>query len=150
MTNSCVRIGLEAGGAEEVLDILAREAESSGLVSDHRLFLEQLKIREAEMSTGVGLGLAVPHAEVAGAGRTFVIGATLTRPIEYKSIDDQPVDVVFLIGGRPGEVGLHLQLLARIARLARQPEFLSRLRSQETADGFISVIEEAEESLYTA
>jgi PTS system nitrogen regulatory IIA component len=138
MTNSCIRIGLEAGGTEEVLDILAREAEASGLVSDHRLFFEQLKLREAEMSTGVGLGLAVPHAEVAGASRTFVIGATLTRPIEYKSIDDQPVDIVFLIGGRPGEVGLHLQLLARIARLARQPEFLAKLRSQKTAEGFMS------------
>ena len=150
LSRSCIKIGLEAGDREEVLSQLAREAEAAGLVSDQRLFLEHLKAREAEMSTGVGRGLAVPHAEVAGAKSTFVIGATLKKPVEYISIDDEPVDVVFLIGGKPGEVGLHLQLLARIARLARQPEFLTRLRSQKSAQGFIEVVEEAEGSLYTA
>ena len=93
LTNSLIRIGMEAGGANEALELLARDAEASGLVGDHRLFLEQLQLRESEMSTGVGLGLAVPHAEVSGAKKTFVIGATLQTPVEYKSIDGQPVDV---------------------------------------------------------
>jgi len=148
LATTCIQIGIEATEREEVLAQLAIEAEATGLVSDHRRFLESLKTREAEMSTGVGRGLAVPNAEVAGARRTFVIGATLNRPVPYHSIDGQPVDVIFLIGGKPGEVGLHLQLLARIARLARQPEFLARLRRQRTAEAFLSVIEEAEQQLY--
>ena len=142
------RIGLEAADRDEALLLLAREAEAAGLVPDHRSFLENLKVREAEMSTGVGHGFAVPHAEVAGAKRTFVLGATLARPIEYQSLDQAPVEVMFLIGGKPGEVGLHLQLLARIARLARAPEFKARLRDQKRAEDLIAVIHSAEKSLY--
>ena len=150
LSQACICIGLEVDEREEALAQLAQKAEVAGLVPDHRSFIEQLKAREAEMSTGVGRGLAVPHAEVAGAKDTFVIGATLTRPVDYQALDNTPVDVIFLIGGKPGEVGLHLQLLARIARLARQPDFLSRLRKQESAEGFISLVEEAEKSLYPA
>ena len=150
LSQECVCIGLEAGEREEALSLLSREAEAAGLVPDQRAFLEQLKSREAEMSTGVGRGLAVPHAEVSGARETFVIGALLKKPVEYQALDDIPVDVIFLIGGKPGEVGLHLQLLARIARIARQSDFLSRLREQKTKEGFISLVEEAEKSLYPA
>jgi len=149
LSKSCIRIGLAASDREELLAMLARSAQSEGLVADHRIFLENLKRREAEMSTGVGRGLAVPHAEVAGADDTFVIGATLMQAVDYKSLDHVPVDVVFLIGGKPGAVGLHLQLLARIARLARQPEFLEKLKEQDTSQGFLEVIEEAEELLYS-
>jgi mannitol/fructose-specific phosphotransferase system IIA component (Ntr-type) len=148
LAKTCIQIGIEATEREEVLAQLAIEAEASGLVNDHRRFLENLQAREAEMSTGVGRGLAVPHAEVVGASHTFVIGATLNRPVPYHSIDGAPVDVIFLIGGKPGEVGLHLQILARIARLARQPEFLARLRIQKTAEDFLAVIQEAEKALY--
>ena len=119
LSKSCVQIGLLAGARKDLLDHLAREAVAAGLVDNHNLFLENLIKRESEMSTGVGRGLAVPHAEVSGAKETFVIGATLKDPVDYFSIDEEPVDIVFLIGGKPGEVGLHLQLLARIARLAR-------------------------------
>jgi len=148
LSRNCIQIGIEAKEREDILVHLAREAEAAGLVIDHRAFFENLKAREAEMSTGVGRGLAVPHAEVAGAKRTFVMGATLCQPVAYHSIDDEPVEVIFLIGGKPGEVGLHLQLLARIARLARQPEFLARLKEQKTPDGFVAAVEEAENSLY--
>ncbi len=149
LSKSCVCLGLEADGSDAAISLLARKAESCGLVGDHRSFLEKLRAREAEMSTGVGRGLAVPHAVVAGAQSTFVIGATLSESIDYQAIDDVPVDIIFLIGGKPGEVGLHLQLLARIARLARQPEFLVKLRDQNNAAGFIEAVEAAEGSLYS-
>ncbi len=148
ISKDCVQIGLEAGDRSELLAKLADAAAEGGLVTDGRSFLGRLRDREAEMSTGVGRGLAVPHAEVPGARETFLVGAILKKPVDYKALDDVPVDVVFLIGGKPGEVGLHLQLLARIARLARQPEFLARLRAQKTREGFISVVEEGERSLY--
>lgn len=150
LSKPCVRIGVDASDRESLLSTLAQVAQGAGLVSDHRLFLEHLKKREEEMSTGVGRGLAVPHAEVPGAESTFVIGATLLKAVEYKSLDSVPVDVVFLIGGKPGAVGLHLQLLSRIARLARQPEFLVRLKEQDSPEGFLAVIEEAEELLYSS
>ncbi len=150
LSKSCIQIGLAVSDREDLLAILARSAQAEGLVADHRIFLDNLKRRESEMSTGVGRGLAVPHAEVPGTDATFVIGATLMQAVEYQSLDQVPVDVVFLIGGKPGAVGLHLQLLARIARLARQPEFLDKLKNQDTSQGFLEVIEEAEDMLYSS
>ena len=145
-----VKIGLSVADREEALTILTQEAESAGLVRDHRIFLTQLRTREAEITTAVGRGLAVPHVEVVGAKATFVISATLASPIDYQAFDHEPVDVIFLIGGKPGEIGIHLQLLARIARMARQPEFLARLRAQKAAKDFIAVVAEAEKQLYSS
>lgn len=149
MDRRCLSIQLDAKTREEALHALALRAESEGLVDDHEDFFEKLKIREEEMSTGVGRGIAVPHAEVPDAVDTFVIGATLVSPVEYQALDDMPVDIIFLIGGKPGKTGLHLQILSRIARLARQPEFLHRLRLQRDPEAFWNTIEEEENRLYS-
>jgi nitrogen PTS system EIIA component len=143
-----VFLALRADGRDDLLRRLAREALALGLVGDQRAFFDKLRGREEEISTGIGRGLAVPHTVIAGAHATFVLAAVLDHPIEYKAIDAVPVDVFFLIGGKPGEVALQLQLLARIARLARQPDFIARLRAQPGPAGFIAAVAETEKALY--
>jgi mannitol/fructose-specific phosphotransferase system IIA component (Ntr-type) len=148
LCKDCVKFGVHADNCNDLFSFLAQEAEEAGLVINKRSFFEGLFKRESEMSTGVGKGLAVPHVQVSGAKETFVMSAVLDSPLDFDALDKVPVDVVFVIGGKPGEVGLHLQLLARLARLAREPGFLSRLKEQKTNKNFVNVIEECEKTLW--
>lgn len=130
-----------------LLFFLSHQIASSQLVPDEGDFLELLLRREEEMSTGVGRGLAVPHADPPRMRSTMLAAATLEKPIDYQSFDHLPVDVIFMIFGRPDNTSLHLRLLARISRVARLPGFLDRLRQVETAGAFLQAVQEAEDSL---
>jgi len=142
-----VWIKVPAADRDGLLNFLAREIASTRLVPDEGNFLDLLLRREEEMSTGVGRGLAVPHADPPEMRSTFLAAATLARPIDYHSFDHAPVDVIFVIFGRPDNTTLHLRLLARISRLARLPGFLDRLRQAETIPAFLQAVQEAEDSL---
>jgi mannitol/fructose-specific phosphotransferase system IIA component (Ntr-type) len=144
-----VWIKVPADDRNGLLAFLAREIASSRLVPDENDFLDLLLRREEEMSTGVGRGLAVPHADPPQMPSTFLAAATLAKPIDYQSFDRVPVDVVFMIFGRPDNTTLHLRLLARISRVARLSGFLDHLRRVETSQAFLQVVEEAEKSLAT-
>lgn len=142
-----VWIKVKATNRHELLAFLARQVAGCALVPDEQEFFRLLLQREEEMSTGVGRGLAVPHADPPTMKSTFLVGATLAAPIDYQSFDHLPVDVIFLIFGCPDNTSLHLRLLARISRIARLPGFLDSLRQVETADDFLRVVEEAERGL---
>ena len=142
-----VWIKVPASDRNGLLAFLAREVASSQWVPDEQDFLRLLLCREEEMSTGVGRGLAVPHADPPQMRSTLLAAATLARPIDYQSFDRVPVDVIFMIFGRPDNTTLHLRLLARISRLARLPGFLDRLRQVETGRAFLLAVQEAEDSL---
>lgn len=142
-----VWIKVEAASRNDLLAWLARETAGCAWVPDEQEFFQLLLHREEEMSTGVGRGLAVPHADPPAMKSTFLAAATLAAAIDYQSFDRVPVDVVFMIFGCPDNTSLHLRLLARISRIARLPGFLDRLRQVKTAADFLRVVEDAEQSL---
>ncbi len=103
--------GLEAG---EVLDALAE--------------------REQAGSTGVGYGVAVPHARLEGLERMRAVFVRLEHPVDFGAIDDQPVDLFFALFS-PAEAGSeHLRALARVSRLLRQGDLREQLRQARTPD----------------
>jgi len=100
--------------------------------------------REAILSTGVGHGIAVPHAQLP-ALETLLIGAsTHPRGLRYASLDGEPVRLVFCILGGPTTAADHLACLARVARLARHAESLTSLLGAETPEEFLQRLEELE------
>ena len=145
-----VWVHVAAASRNELLAFLARETAGVSLVPDEKEFLRLLLLREEEMSTGVGRGLAVPHADPPALKATFLAAATLQAPIDYQSFDHLPVDVVFMIFGCPDNTTLHLRLLARISRIARLPGFLDRLRRAASVEDFLRAVTEAEENLAPA
>lgn len=104
---------------------LAVNGPRAGLVGD-------ILRREAEGSTAIGGGLLIPHARSLGARRLGIVVATLARPLDVAAADGRPVDVVILLVGPPGDPVPMLRLLARLARLVRQPAFLEALRTATT------------------
>lgn len=96
--------------------------------------LEALVEREAAGSTGVGHGVAVPHARLEGLQRMRGIFVRLEQPVEFESVDDQPVDLLFALFAPKNAGAEHLRALARVSRLLRQGELREQLRKARSAD----------------
>ncbi|MBS3757287.1 MAG: PTS sugar transporter subunit IIA [Desulfobacterales bacterium] len=85
---------------------------------------EKLNRREQAGSTGIGRGVAIPHATVDGLPKTVCMLICISKGISFDAVDQLPVRLVFFLVSPPGETGLHIKLLARIARLVKKAEFL--------------------------
>jgi PTS system nitrogen regulatory IIA component len=102
------------------------------LTVDPQVILDALQTREALGSTGVGLGIALPHARIPGLPQMFGLFARLERPVDFDAIDEQPVDLVFLLLTPDRAGNEHLAALAVVARHLRNPDLVAQLRRVTT------------------
>jgi mannitol/fructose-specific phosphotransferase system IIA component (Ntr-type) len=100
--------------------------------------------REAGGSTGIGFGVAIPHARSPGVPELSVVCGVSHAPVPYDSIDGEPVRLFFLIVGPTGSAGLHVKALSRIASLVRHESVRQRLCEAGTPDEFYNVLLAAE------
>lgn len=107
---------------------------------NERAVLEILLQREKLGSTAVGNGVAIPHGKLPKLGRLFGLFARLERPIDFEALDEQPVDLIFLLLAPEAAGADHLKALARVARLLRDPENAKRLRESRDADAIYAVL----------
>ena len=102
--------------------------------------LDALIEREAAGSTGVGAGVAVPHARLEGLPRIRGVFVRLDHPVEFDAVDDKPVDLLFALFAPPGASTEHLRALARVSRILRQPELREQLRKVGHVDGIHALL----------
>jgi nitrogen PTS system EIIA component len=122
-----VMIDVVAADKQKLLLELARKAGSIVDVLPERLFSELFK-REELGSTGVGGGVAIPHARFQQIGKPFGMFVRLRKPIDFNAVDEKPVDIVFLLLLPEGSDGEQLGALAAVARKLRNPEIMAALR----------------------
>ncbi|MEE9219061.1 MAG: PTS sugar transporter subunit IIA [Acidobacteriota bacterium] len=103
--------------------------------------LARLLEREKVVSTGIGNGVGIPHAKAADVSRMVVAVARVEGGFDFEALDGRPVHILFLLLGPPQQAGLHVKLLARIARLIKHPGFLERLKQADTAKKLYQVIQ---------
>ncbi|HEX5775777.1 MAG TPA: PTS IIA-like nitrogen regulatory protein PtsN [Caulobacteraceae bacterium] len=141
-------ISPRVGGSSkrQVLSVIADiAARSFGLPSEQ--VLDALLEREAAGSTGVGHGVAVPHARLEGIDRMRAVFVRLEHPVAFEAVDDQPVDLLFALFAPKGSSSEHLRALARVSRLLRQPEIREQLRQAKTAEAIhLLLVQEARPS----
>jgi len=102
--------------------------------------LDALLDREAVGSTGVGYGVAVPHARVAGLTRLRGVFVRLEHAVEFGAVDDRPVDLIFALFAPPEASGEHLRALARVSRVLRQAELREQLRKARSAEAIHALL----------
>ena len=113
-------------------------ARSFGL--EAREILEALLAREAAGSTGMGHGVALPHARVAGLDRMRAIFLRFDSPVDFSAVDEQPVDLMFVLLAPGDAVSEHLRALARVSRLLRQPDLRRQLRQARSPDAVYALL----------
>jgi PTS system nitrogen regulatory IIA component len=130
---------LGAKSKKQALQELAqRAANLTGL--DARDIFDTLQQRERLGSTGLGRGIAVPHARMPGLKSIVSVFARLEEPIEFDALDEQPVDLIFLLLAPEHAGADHLKALARISRLLREPSSIDRLRASTDRAAIYSVL----------
>src|SRR5271155_668603 len=133
---------LRATSKKQALQELARRAAEISNKSD-RVVLDVLLERERLGTTGVGNGIAIPHGKLPNLPRLHGLFARLEKPINFDSIDEQPVDLIFLLLAPEGAGGDHLKALARVSRLLRDKPTCEKLRGTDTSEGLYALLIES-------
>ncbi|MBU1099693.1 MAG: PTS sugar transporter subunit IIA [Bacteroidetes bacterium] len=102
--------------------------------------------REKIMSTGVGKGFAIPHAKTLATREILVAFGRLLKPIEFEALDEQPVNLVFLIIGKENMVGPHIKLLSRISRMMSKDAFREALANAKDSEEIYEIFAEEEKN----
>ena len=128
LTSERVISSLRAPSKKQVLQELSRRAaEITGL--NERAIFDILLERERLGTTGVGSGIAIPHGKLPDLEEIFGVFARLENPIDFDAVDEQPVDLIFLLLAPESAGADHLKALARISRLLRNHTVCERLRA---------------------
>ena len=136
---------LRAANKKQALQDLARVA--TGVTGvEERLIFDALLERERLGTTGVGLGIAIPHAKLPQLSHLYGLFARLDTPIDFDSVDEQPVDLMFVLLAPESAGADHLKALARISRLLRNQGICEKLRGAENAEAILALLCEPESS----
>lgn len=128
------------GAIKELADVLA----AGGRIIDQEVFVNDVLEREELGSTGIGNGVGIPHARTK-AVKGFVIAFGRSKPgIEFKALDGEKVNLLFLMGADPGELNLYLRILAELSKLLMSAVFRETLLSAESAAEVIAAVKKFE------
>lgn len=137
---------LKAVCKKQLLQIMSEKAAALTGFPEARIFDIILK-REKLGSTGIGNGIAIPHGKLAELPKITGIFARLQTPVDFDSLDDRPVDLVFMLLAPEGAGADHLKTLSRIARLLRSPDCVAALRRSHNAAAIYRELTQAGDSL---
>jgi len=147
LNKSVIRTNLPGTTKEEVINAIIDLAGTQKQVVDIERMRTAIFDREKIMSTGVGSGFAIPHGKTDAVDDIVAAFAVTAQPIDYQSLDDQPVRLVFLLVGRDNMVGPHIKLLSRISRLMNKEDFRKRLLEAETPQEIIEIFQQEEATI---
>lgn len=125
-------LDLRSATKEAVIDELIASLNKSGRINDAYAFKQAILAREAQSSTGIGEGIAMPHAKTSAVNQPTIVFGKSSRGVEYESLDEQPAHFFFMIAVPEGESNLHLQALKVLSRMLLDADFLGRLRDVKT------------------
>lgn len=146
LTPNSVIAALKSQSKKQLLQELSARAASITALPERRIF-ETLMERERLGTTGVGQGIAIPHGRLAGLSKIMGLFARLETPIDYDAVDNQPVDLVFLLLA-PEQAGAdHLKALARVSRLLRNQTVCEKLRAASKPEALYAILTEPSASL---
>lgn len=135
---------LRATSKKQALQELSRRAADITGVHERTIF-DVLMERERLGTTGVGNGIAIPHGKLPNLKRLYGLFARLERPIDFQAIDEQPVDLVFLLLAPESAGADHLKALARVSRLLRDKGVCEKLRGTDDAEALYALLTESRE-----
>ncbi|MFC0214564.1 PTS sugar transporter subunit IIA [Paenibacillus chartarius] len=142
ISKDSIRLDVEATSKQEAIEQMAGLLASAGHVSDAAQFVSDVLAREATGSTGIGFGVAIPHGKSAGVASPGLSFVKFKEPVEWNSLDQQPVVMAFLIGVPYDHAGQeHLKILTTLARKLIHESFREQLKGAATADDILQALQ---------
>jgi len=139
LDRNAIALRVSAANKRQALALVA-EIAARNLGTDAADILDALAEREQSGSTGVGHGVAAPHARLEGLQRMRGVFVRLDQPVEFEAVDDQPVDLIFALFAPVDAGAEHLRALAKVSRLLRHADLRQQLRQARTADAIHALL----------
>lgn len=136
---------LKVNSKKQLLQELAAKAAKLTGVTEREIF-DVIVQRERLGSTGVGHGIAIPHGKLTSISQIVGLFARLDAPVDFEALDDEPVDLVFLLLAPEGAGADHLKALSRIARVLRDQDLVTKLRATDSASAIYAFLNEEQAS----
>ena len=136
---------LQATDKEGVINEMVQSLVDNGVVTDFETFKTGIMNREAQTSTGLGEGIAMPHSKNEAVKEATVLFAKSNKGVDYASLDGQPTDLFFMIAAPEGANDTHLAALAELSKYLMKPGFADKLRQASTPDQVIAVFDAEEQ-----
>jgi fructose-specific phosphotransferase system IIA component len=147
LDESLVKTQLPGNSKDDIISRMIDIVSTSKKVLNREKVQEAIFEREKIMSTGVGNGFAIPHGKTDAVSDIVAAFAVTSEPIDYQSLDEQPVRLVFLLVGKDSMVGPHIKLLSRISRLMNKEDFRKKLLAAASPKEVLEIFR-AEEATY--
>ncbi|MBO0473730.1 PTS sugar transporter subunit IIA [Enterococcus ureasiticus] len=137
---------LQATDKKGAIDEMVQKMYDGGRISDIKTYKEGILAREAQTSTGLGDGIAMPHAKNSAVKEATVLFAKSNKGVDYEALDGQPTYLFFMIAAPEGANDTHLQALAALSRLLIDPDFVAKLKETKTPEDVQNLFQSAEEA----
>ncbi|MBM3162116.1 MAG: PTS sugar transporter subunit IIA [Chlorobi bacterium] len=144
LSAGCIALGLDLETKSQVIDTMLSIVSGHAGITDAARLREDVLRREQEMSTGIGKNIALPHAKTAAVDQPVLALATLKHDLNFDSIDNEPVRIIFLLATPEAMLAEHLKLLGRITRLAGRADFRERLIASRSPAEVLGLFREEE------
>ncbi|NGP17189.1 PTS sugar transporter subunit IIA [Devosia aurantiaca] len=141
-----VFVGVDVASRRDLLAFFAQKAAELGLV-DRQDCQQGLADREDLGSTGLGNGIAIPHTRIEGLDHAIGMFATLARPIDFEAVDQEPVDITFMLILPEQASGEPMKALSRVAKIARQEPITNALRRAQSSEEALAIFQKADAEL---
>lgn len=150
LDESMIRTHMAGISKGEIIDQMIEVISTSPKVLDIEKVRTAIFDREKIMSTGVGNGFAIPHGKTDAVTDVVAAFAVTAKDIDYESLDEQPVRLVFLLVGKDSMVGPHIKLLSRISRLMNKEDFRAKLLTADSPKAVMEVFKTEEATYFDA
>lgn len=138
---------LQSTTKEEVINEMIEKLAEKNVINDSETFKTGIMNRESQTSTGLGNGIAMPHSKNKAVKDAAVLFAKSSRGVEYEALDNEPVELFFMIAAPEGGNNVHLEVLASLSRKLIDDEVVSKLKSVQTPEEVQALFEENEEEV---
>jgi PTS system fructose-specific IIA component/PTS system nitrogen regulatory IIA component len=147
LSEKYIVLNLDSDSKDKIIDAMLAMVADHNHVQDFERLVEDVRKREKEMSTGIGKNIGLPHAKTPAVTDPVLAIATLNREVDFDSIDNQPVQLVFLLATPEALLAEHLKLLGRITRLAGRDDVRQKILDAATPQEVLDLFREEEKDL---
>ena len=145
LDKNSIKLDASPAGKEEALNMAIDLMDRSGRLNDKEAYRRQVFAREEESTTGIGEGIAIPHGKCAAVDRPGLAAMVIPGGVDFESLDDEPVTLMFLIAAPDTKDNVHLDVLSKLSVLLMDEEFTDSIRNAKSVDEFLKLVDMADE-----
>ncbi|MDY2628826.1 MAG: fructose-specific PTS transporter subunit EIIC [Lachnospiraceae bacterium] len=147
LSKKAIDLNVSVKSKADVIDYMTKLQEKAGNLNDREEYKKGVLAREAEGTTGIGEGIAIPHSRGPAVKKAGLAAVVIKDGVEYESMDDEPVYLAFMIAAPEGGGNVHLEALARLSTMLMDEDFKNALIQAKSVDEFMQIIDDKENEL---